>query len=89
MGLSVYHFEPKKVYVTLSNGGSRISHRGGVHLFGGHGPPLRALFSENVCENERIGSHRGRHAPGTPPLDPPMLSVSEDWVVSDQEQGII
>ena len=28
--------------------------------FGGrHGPPMRALFGENVCENERIGSRGG------------------------------
>ena len=27
--------------------------------FRGHGPPTQVLFSENVCENERIGSHRG------------------------------
>ena len=26
---------------------------------GGRGPPMWALFGENVCENERIGSHRG------------------------------
>ena len=44
---------------------------GGVHPLGGRGPPTWALFGENVCENERIGSHRGR-APGTAPLDPPM-----------------
>ena len=25
----------------------------------GRGPPTWALFSENVCKNERIGSHRG------------------------------
>ena len=41
---------------------------GGVHPLGGHGPLMRALFSENVCETERIGSHRGWRAPGTPPL---------------------
>ena len=40
---------------------------GGVHPLGGHGPPMQVLFSENVCENERIGSHRGRRAPGMPP----------------------
>ena len=28
-------------------------------FFRGHGPPTWALFSENVCENERIGSHWG------------------------------
>ena len=33
---------------------------------GGCGPPMWVLFTENVCENERIGSHRGAcagHAP--------------------------
>ena len=33
---------------------------------GERGPPTRALFSKNVCENERIGSRRGActwHAP--------------------------
>ena len=51
----------------MCSGGSRISRRGGVHpLVGGRGPPTWALFSENVCENERSGSHGGR-APGTPP----------------------
>ena len=56
---------------------------GGVHPLGGVcGPPTWALFGENVCKNERIGSHRGR-APGTPPpLDPPMhwysLPVAEN-----------
>ena len=34
---------------------------------GGHGPPTWVLFGENVCENKRIGSHRGR-TPGTPPF---------------------
>ena len=37
---------------------------------GGVWPPTWALFSENVCENERIGSCRGRA--GTQSLDPPM-----------------
>ena len=43
----------------------------------GCGPPMWALFSENVCENKRIGSHRGWRPPGTPhpppPPHPPML----------------
>ena len=39
---------------------------GGHAPVGGHAPPTWALFSENVCENERIGFHGGR-APGTPP----------------------
>ena len=35
---------------------------------GGRGPPTWALFGENVCKNERIGSHGGGgHALGTPP----------------------
>ena len=33
---------------------------------GGRGPPMWALFGENVCENERIG----------PPLDPPMVMTT-------------
>ena len=38
----------------------------------GHGPLTWVLFSENACENKRIGSHRGWCAPGMPPpLDPP------------------
>ena len=41
---------------------------GGVHPLGGRGPPTQALFGENVCENERIGSHGGGgRAPSTPP----------------------
>ena len=28
---------------------------------GVHGPPTQVLFGENVCENERIGSHGGVH----------------------------
>ena len=40
---------------------------------GGRGPPTWALFGENVCENERIGSHRGACTRHAPPLDPPML----------------
>ena len=32
---------------------------GGCGLIRGHGPPTLALFGENVCENERIGSHGG------------------------------
>ena len=31
-------------------------------FWGGCGPLMWVLFSENVCENERIGSCRG-HAP--------------------------
>ena len=51
----------------FSSGGSMISH-GGVL-----GPPTWALFGENVCENERIGSHRGEGMHLAHPLDPPMF----------------
>ena len=38
---------------------------GDVDPLGGCRPPMRALLGENVCENERIGSHTGgmRRAP--------------------------
>ena len=39
---------------------------GGVHPLGGRGPLTWVLFGENVCENERIGSHSRWRAPGTP-----------------------
>ena len=41
---------------------------------GGHGPLTWVLFGKNICENERIGSHRGgvRRAR---PLDPPMQQM--------------
>ena len=53
----------------LFSGGSRISRRGGGRepVRGERGPLMRALFGQDVCENERIGSHRGWRAPGTPP----------------------
>ena len=38
---------------------------------GGCGPPMRVLFGENVCENERNGSCRGGMCPAHP-LDLPM-----------------
>ena len=47
-------------FFVMYSGGSRIPRRGG------RGPSTWALFGKNVCENERIGSRRGR-APGTPP----------------------
>ena len=50
-----------------SSGGSRISRGGGGGGGGGRGPPTWALFGENVCENERIGSHRGACAGHAPP----------------------
>ena len=38
-----------------------------MDLLGGHGPPTLVLFSKDVCENERIWSHRGACAQHTPP----------------------
>ena len=40
---------------------------GGHAAVRGRGPLTWVLFGENVCENERIGSHMGWYAPGTPP----------------------
>ena len=47
---------------------------GGMHPLGGHGPLLQVLFGENVCENKRIGSHRGACTRHTP-LDLPMHCI--------------
>ena len=47
--------------------GSRIFRRGSVDPFGGFWPPTWALFSDNVCKNERIGSCRGACAGHAPP----------------------
>ena len=58
----------------ISRAGSRIFRRGGRGpILGGFWPPTWALFSENVCENERIGSCTGRVL--ARPLDPPMISI--------------
>ena len=46
-----------------SGGGSRISDRGRGPIWGGRGTLTWALFGENICENERIGSHEGGRAP--------------------------
>ena len=43
----------------------------GFPVGGGRGPLTLALFGENVCKNERIGSHRGCVCPAHPP-DLPM-----------------
>ena len=62
--------------------GSRIFRRGAWTHFGRFWPPTWALFSENVCENERIGSCRGggvRRA--RPPLDPPMIMEKEEALI--------
>ena len=52
-------------YVSGPNPGFSVG--GAVDPFcGGVWPPTWALFSENVCENERIGSCRG-HVLARPP----------------------
>ena len=54
-------------WVTVGDPGFPVG--GGVHPLGGHGPPMQVLFSENVCENERIeelgpiGRACARHTP--------------------------
>ena len=46
---------------------------GGVDPLGGRGPPMQALFSENLCENKESGPVGGGVSPARPPpLDPPM-----------------
>ena len=60
----------------------------GVDPLEGHGPPTQALFSENLCKNERVGSHRGVVC-WAHPLDPPMLKVVKkmaqyvEWITYD------
>ena len=51
---------------------------------GMHRPPMLALFSENKCENERIGSHRVGVGWGVVcgacqqhPMDPPMNDITK------------
>ena len=45
---------------------------GGCRAIGGRRPPTWALFGENVCENERIGSHWGGACASGAPLDSPI-----------------
>ena len=45
---------------------------GGVHPFWGVWTSNWALFGENVCANERIGSHRGGVRQKILHVDPPM-----------------
>ena len=40
---------------------------GGAKPLGGHQLLMQALFGENACENERIGSHWGGHVLAVPP----------------------
>ena len=54
---------------------------GGVDPFWGHGPPMRALFGENVCENERIGSHRGGVHWEILYVDPPVIILFQQYLL--------
>ena len=65
---------------------------------GGCGPPTQVLFGENVCENERIGSHGGWCAPGTPPrsANAALLEVdcepyfhTNTWNICDSIPGFV
>ena len=53
--------------MSISSGGSRISHRGGMDLRCGH-------FSVKMYTKTKELDPIGGHALGTPPLDPPMIS---------------
>ena len=65
-GLIIYYpFLANLVFYPVADPGFPVG--GGVHPLGGCGPLTRALFSENVYENERIGSHREGCVPGMPP----------------------
>ena len=59
--------------MTACSGGSRISRRGGVDLVGG-GVDSRGGYVSKILyvKTKEIGTLRGGHAPGVPPLDPPM-----------------
>ena len=48
---------------------------GGAWTHWGCGPPMWALLTENVCENERIGSHREGVRRARPLPDPPMVCI--------------
>ena len=52
---------------TVADPGFPIEGGGGMHPLGGCGPPMWALFSKNVCKNERIGSHKGGMCQACPP----------------------
>ena len=57
-----------KLEVLACSGGSRISRRGGRGpRRRGCGLPRWLHFENFVCQNERIGTLRGGHAPGAPP----------------------
>ena len=64
------HFIDQLLVVIIS-GGSRISHGRGC------GPLVRALFGENVCENEKIGSCRWGMC-WARPLDP-LRMIPAEW----------
>ena len=44
-------------------------------FWGGFGPPMGAVFGENVCENKRLGSRKGGVHRKILYADPPMGAV--------------
>ena len=67
------------------SGGSRISRRGGVDLVGGvdsrGGYVLKILYVKT-----KESGPLGGHAPGTPPLDPPMnMIMAPHWTIQDKK----
>ena len=57
-----------------SRGGSRTSTRRGRQSLGGRQPNILAIFFEKPYEIKEILVRRGGHAPGAPPLNPPLHS---------------
>ena len=45
-----------QMFISVADPGFPV---GGVDPLGGNGPLTPVPFSKNVCENRRIGSHRG------------------------------
>ena len=60
------------------SGGSRISRRGGVDLVVGVWTPEAVMFRKFCMSKRKNLDPQGGHAPGTPPLDPPMGYVNPD-----------
>ena len=60
---------------SIVRGGSRISRwgRGANPCWRGHQPPTQALFSENICKNERIWSCWGGAHRKLLYVDPPLI----------------
>ena len=77
----------KKWYTPFS-GGSRISRSRAPNRWGRCRSPMRALFGENVCENERIGSPLGEGARtgGVPWIHQGYCTLSSSKIVSIERE---